>query len=60
MGSGDIAVAHQLSFDTFVELDTRLGDPVPDHTEALRARGTARIAHQLHTRVGGRRSAALS
>lgn len=53
MRTGDIPAAHQLSFEAFADLDSRLGDPVPEHTEALRARSTGRIAYLFGTDPDG-------
>ena len=49
----DVPAAHELSFSTFVELDTRLGEPVPEHTDAVRARGEGRVAHLQRTDPDG-------
>ena len=49
----DVAAAHASSFATFGELDARLGDPVPEHTDAVRARGEHRVAHLQRTDPDG-------
>lgn len=49
----DVPAAHASSFDTFTELDRRLGDPVPEHTDAVRARGEARVRHLQRTDPDG-------
>jgi predicted N-acetyltransferase YhbS len=45
----DVPAAHTSSFETFVELDRRLGDPYPEHTDDVRRRGEARVAHLQRT-----------
>lgn len=55
----DVAAAHALSFATFAELDARLGDPVPEHTDAVRTRGEARVAHLQRTDPDGAWAAEL-
>ena len=49
----DVPAAQQLSYDTFAELDGRLGDPVPDPTDAVVERGRQRIAHLQATDPDG-------
>lgn len=53
MRPDDVPAANAGSFATFVELDTRLGQPVPDFTDAVRTRGEARMRHLLATDPDG-------
>jgi GNAT superfamily N-acetyltransferase len=49
----DVPAAHLCSYTTFAVLDAADGEPVPEHTDELRRRGEARVAHLQRTDPDG-------
>lgn len=49
----DVPAAASSSFSTFAALDASVGEPVHEHTEQVRVRGEARVAHLLRTDPDG-------
>lgn len=49
----DAPAADMSSFTTFAVLDAAEGEPVPERTDEVRRRGTARVAHLQHTDPAG-------